>query len=316
MNKFSLLIKNYKTVLVIIVLAGITMAAIWWLFISLKPYTISQAKINDIYQQHASYTPDINFSEIKQGQYKITFTSYDGESVEGRLELPSNKTLEQWLTEKKTNEVDIFFGVSAMGRNYLRWWQDSFKGRPTITQVDKIGQMALSSNHMLVAIDARYHGTRKIETLPLSKIMNNLNIWGERNYYEQMIVDTVMDYRHLINGLSKKYSKANITVAGYSMGAQVSIILGAMDSRVDKVLSIVPPNLDNKVALVAPINFVGLLNLEKIWLLTAEADEYAGEKQNLILFEGIESENKHHISFDSDHILPENYTDSLVAWFD
>lgn len=300
----------------ILLLTSITLAGVWWQFISLKPYKISKTEINNIYQKHANYTPEINFTEIKPSQYKITFRSYDDEYVEGRLEMPNGGTLEQWFTDTQAKEIDIFVGVSAMGRNYLRWWQDSFKGRSTVTQVNKIGEMALSSNHILVAIDARYHGTRKSKDLPLSKIMNNLHIWGNRKYYEQMVVDTVMDYRHLINALSKKFKKTNVTVAGYSMGAQVSIILGATDNKVKKVLSIVPPNVDNKVALVAPINFVGELNLDKIWLLTANADEYAGEKQNLILFEGIKTKNKQHITFDSDHILPENYPESLVEWFE
>lgn len=316
MNKFSFSIKSYKTIVLIVLLTSITLAGVWWQFISLKPYKISKTEINNIYQKHANYTPEINFTEIKPSQYKITFRSYDDEYVEGRLEIPNGGTLEQWFTDTQAKEIDIFVGVSAMGRNYLRWWQDSFKGRSTVTQVNKIGEMALSSNHILVAIDARYHGTRKSKDLPLSKIMNNLHIWGNRKYYEQMVVDTVMDYRHLINALSKKFKKTNVTVAGYSMGAQVSIILGATDNKVKKVLSIVPPNVDNKVALVAPINFVGELNLDKIWLLTANADEYAGEKQNLILFEGIKSKNKQHITFDSDHILPENYTESLVEWFE
>lgn len=316
MNKFSFPIKSYKTMVLILLLTSITLAGVWWQFISLKPYKISKTEINNIYQKHANYTPEINFTEIKPSQYKITFRSYDDEYVEGRLEMPNGGTLEQWFTDTQAKEIDIFVGVSAMGRNYLRWWQDSFKGRSTVTQVNKIGEMALSSNHILVAIDARYHGTRKSKDLPLSKIMNNLHIWGNRKYYEQMVVDTVMDYRHLINALSKKFKKTNVTVAGYSMGAQVSIILGATDNKVKKVLSIVPPNVDNKVALVAPINFVGELNLDKIWLLTANADEYAGEKQNLILFEGIKTKNKQHITFDSDHILPENYPESLVEWFE
>lgn len=316
MNILKFLRSRYKQILSTLILVSILLFGFWWQFISLKPYKISQAEIQNIYQQHAQYTPDLIFTKLSKGRYTITFKSYDGEEVEGRLELPNGKTLEHWETLSQNEQNNIFLGVSAMGRNYLRWWQDSFKGRPTITQVNKIGEMALVSNYTLVAIDARYHGTRKTEDLPLSKIMNSLHLWGERSYYEQMVIDTVLDYKHLINALEARFGQSNITMAGYSMGAQVSLILAATDNRIQNVLAIVPPNVDNKVAKVAPINFVGIINTQKVWLLTANNDEYAGEKQNLRLFSKIKSTNKNHITFDSAHILPETYTESLSDWFE
>ena len=292
------------------------LAFIWWQFISLKPYHISQTEIRNIYQKHADYTPEITFREIKAGQYNIRFISHDGDKVEGRLEIPQGKSLEQWVSEYNRSGTEVFLGISAMGRNYLRWWQDSFKEKPTVTQVNKIGEMALASNSVLVAIDARYHGTRKSQSLPLSKIMNNLHFWGKRSDYENMILDTAMDYKHLMNALEATFGKIDFTVAGYSMGAQVSLILGATDNRINKVLSIVPPNVDNKVAKVAPINFVSMLADQRVWLLTASGDEYADNSDNLLLFTNIDSSNKKHLSFDSGHILPEGYTDKLRPWFE
>lgn len=305
-----------KYILGLLALSAAVIALFWWQFISLKPYQISQTEIQDIYQRHADYIPQILFEEIKTGQYTISFTSYDGDKVEGRLELPEEMSLEQWLGDHDTRSNEIFLGVSAMGRNYLRWWQDSFKGKPTITQVNKIGEMALASNKILVAIDARYHGTRKSETLPLSKIMNNLNLWGERDDYENMVMGTVMDYKHLINALEVIFGKTDITVAGYSMGAQVSLILGATDKRINRILAVVPPNVDNTVAKVAPINFISMLDVQKVWLLTAKGDEYADNSENLTLFANINSPNKKHLSFNSGHILPEAYTDKLLHWFE
>lgn len=288
----------------------------WWQFVSLKPYNISEAEIKEIYQQHASYVPDISFTQINKEQYKIAFTSYDGDNVEGRLEFPEGKSMVQWMGEPVTTDTGIFLGISAMGRNYLRWWQDSYKGRPTITQVNKIGNMALASNNILVAIDARYHGARKTETLPLNKIMNNLRFWGNRSYYEKMVFDTVMDYKHLINALEATFGRTDITVAGYSMGAQVSLLLGATDRRINNVISIAPPNVGNKVAKVAPINFVSMFDGQRVWLLTANADDYADKSENIDLFNRINSQNKKHLTFESGHILPEGYINQLRPWFE
>jgi len=305
-----------KSAVSILALSLAVLALIWWQVISLKPYHISQTEIQAIYQKHADYTPEITFEELTSGQYTIHFTSYDGDKVEGRLEVPQGKSLEQWVSENNGDDTKIFLGISAMGRNYLRWWQDSFKGKPTVTQVNEIGEMALASNSVLVAIDARYHGTRKSQSLPLSKIMNNLHFWGKRSDYENMILGTAMDYKHLVNALEATFDKIDITVAGYSMGAQISLILGATDNRINKVLSIVPPNVDNTVAKVAPINFVSMLTDQRVWLLTSSGDEYADNSDNLHLFNSINSPFKKHLSFDSGHILPEGYTDKLIPWFE
>ncbi len=308
--------RKLKITLSIALLLCAILPLIWWQFISLKPYTLTQQEKQKTYLQHADFVPTLTLTKLAPRQYKITFTSYDGEYVEGRLELPSQMTLEDWRIKHMNETTSVFIGVSAMGRNYLRWWQGSFKGRDTVTQVNDIGAMALASNHVLVAIDARFHGTRKKTDMPLSKVMNSMNYWGERSYYEGMVVDTVLDYKHLINGLEELFGPTDITLAGYSMGGQVSLLLAATDPRVGSVISIVPPNLDNKVAKVAPINFVENMTDQKVWLLSANNDGYAAVRQNQLLFERVSSTNKHHVTFDSGHILPEGYTEQLLTWFE
>jgi hypothetical protein len=308
--------RKFKITLSIALLFCALIPLIWWQFISLKPYTLSQSELQKVYQQHADFVPTLTLTELTPRQYKITFTSYDGEYVEGRLELPKKIVLEDWRVKTMNEVTPIFIGVSAMGRNYLRWWQDSFKGRDTVTQVNDIGAMALASNHVLVSIDARLHGTRKKPDMPLSKVMNSMDFWGERSHYEGMVINTVLDYKHLLNALEELFGLSDVTLAGYSMGGQVSLLLAATDPRVRSVLSIVPPNMDNKVARVAPINFVENIKDQKVWLLSANNDGYAGERQNQLLFKGIQSSNKHHITFNSGHILPEGYTEQLSDWFE
>lgn len=299
------------TIAILLVLSGV----FWWQFLSLKPYSIDKVNLHQTYQRHANYEPEISFTKIRQGQYKINFTSFDGDLVEGRLELPEKVSLANWKQVHSAKASRIMLGVSAMGRNYLRWWQDSFKDRPTVTQVNKLGELALTSGQILVAIDARYHGTRKVEYLPLSKIMNDLHIWGERAHYEEMIVNTVLDYKHLINGLELHFGDSLYSIAGYSMGGQISLLLASTDARISQVLSIVPPHLDNKVAIVAPVNLVDSLYAEKVWLVIATNDENAKASQNKALYNAIHSKNKKLVVFDGEHILPDNYPASLIHWF-
>ena len=76
---------RYGPILVTLILMCIVLFGFWWQFISLKPYEISQTELKNIYQQHSEYTPELQFTKISAGRYKITFKSYDGEEVEGRL---------------------------------------------------------------------------------------------------------------------------------------------------------------------------------------------------------------------------------------
>ena len=70
--------------------------------------------------------------------------------------------------------------------------------------------------------------------------------------------------------------------------------------------------LDDKVALVAPKNFVSLLGKKPVLLITADNDENASAKENDFLYDLIPGSNKARIDFDGDHILPEGYTASLA----
>jgi hypothetical protein len=60
-----------------------------------------------------------------------------------------------------------------------------------------------------------------------------------------------------------------------SMGAQMALLLAAMDTRVLSVAAMVPPHVDRKVAVVAPSTIASRLKDVEVWLLTGEDDEYA-----------------------------------------
>ena len=84
-----------------------------------------------------------------------------------------------------------------MGRGYQRWWSESFKGRPTVTQVNKITKLADKNGYVVISIDARYHGKRKKPERTLRSIMNDLHFFGDKTDYEAMIKNTVIDHRVL-----------------------------------------------------------------------------------------------------------------------
>ncbi len=71
-----------------------------------------------------------------------------------------------------------------------------------------------------------------------------------------MLVDTVRDHKVLLDWLVQQpmLDKNKIKLAGYSMGAQISLLLAGVDSRIKSVAAIVPPHMNNTTAVVAPLN--------------------------------------------------------------
>lgn len=263
-------------VLSISILAVGLMAIYWYLFIALKTMPMNYAEILSSYNYQAPQ--DINFALTPLGnnQFSFSFTSFDGNKVNGQIRYPQ--------VDKQT--YPVLLGVSAMGRSHQRWWGSSYKGSPTITQVNKITDIANNRGYVVITIDARYHGSRKDPELPLSTIMNKLHILGDKTDYENMIRKTVLDYRVLIDWISSQpqLDENNISLAGYSMGAQIVLLLSALEDNIQKVISVVPPYLDNKVSAVAPTNLVSHSRAQDLLLVSTDDDEFASEEENRELF--------------------------------
>ena len=103
-----------------------------------------------------------------------------------------------------------------------------------------------------------------------------------------------------------------VKIAGYSMGGQIGLILGSVDARVSDIISIVPPFIDDRIALVAPKNLVSLLGDKLVLLITASDDENASAIENDLLFDLLPGSNKERMNFDGGHILPEDYVKKLA----
>ncbi|MDF2176896.1 alpha/beta fold hydrolase [Aliiglaciecola sp. CAU 1673] len=281
-------------------------AALWYALFALKPAPMAQQDIVRAYQYEPS--ADIQFEVLKQENnlLEFRFTSFDGAEVFGQLGYP----------QQVQDSYPLLLGVHAMGRSYPRWWLDSLNGNPTVTQVHRIGEVASQKGYVVVALDARFHGKRKDPQKSLKSIMLDLYLWGEKNLYEDMVRKTAMDYRVLLDYLKQQpqFANSSVTVAGYSMGGQISLLLGALDNRVDNIIAIVPPYLDDKVAMVAPKNLVNLIEDKPVLLVTADDDENASIADNDSLFSAITSPQKQRLQFPGGHILPPDYVQSLEAF--
>ncbi|SDK51295.1 alpha/beta hydrolase [Microbulbifer yueqingensis] len=292
-----------------ILLAGLAigcLTALWYTFVALKEEPVPRDEIVASYAYRAPADIGMSVNEIGEGLFEFSYRSFDGAQVNGRISYPP----------AKQEKYPVLVGVAAMGRGYQRWWVDSFKGRPTVTRVNEITERASAKGYVVVAIDARFHGTRKDPNRTLGSIMNDLHYFGDKRDYEAMIRNTVLDYRVLMDWIAQQrdLDGGNLTLAGYSMGAQVALLASALDPRVNRVIAMVPPHIDDKTAIVAPKNLASLIKRPKVLLITADDDEYASREDNLHLYEAIASQDKRHQVFEGGHILPANYIAEVGSW--
>jgi len=292
----------------VVVLAVLLIFLYWYKFIALEELPMEQSEILKAYDYQPSENLELTMTETDPSVFSFTYETFDGEVVYGQISYPDNGS----------EKHPVLIGISAMGRSYIRWWVDTFNDNPTVTQVNKIADLADKNGYVVISIDARYHGKRKDPGRPLSSIMNDLHFFGDKSDYEAMIRDTVLDHRVLLDWIERQDNLDinKIKVAGYSMGGQISLILGSVEARISDIISIVPPYIDDKIALVAPKNFVSLLGDKPVLLITAADDENASAKENDFLFGLMPGSNKERVDFDGGHILPEDYVNRLASKFD
>ena len=305
---------NWRKLMITTLGVVAVLGGLWYAIWGLHPYQVDQQQIALAYaHQHKAGDNIAVAMEIEQetkNQFTFTYSSFDGAIVNGRMVYPDNI--------EPGRALPVMLGVHAMGRSENRWWMDSFKERPTLEQTDKLTQQALANGYAVIAIDSRNHGKRKNLDHNIIEVMNDLHWWGKREPYEQMVIDTVKDYRVLLDWVEQQpqFDATKTTVAGYSMGGQVSLLLAGVDDRIERVLSIVPPYLDDKVAIVAPKNILGnLAHLDKLWLVSANDDEHASESENADLYALIKTKNKKHVRFEGGHVLPTGYYQQLSDWY-
>jgi dienelactone hydrolase len=319
---------NRKALLIVKVLfgTGAALGALWWALFALKPYEVSPTEMSALYEHRASDRREVvvhrgTVERIVVGNTpawsaELLFASFDGAPVVGRVVYPADPA----TLATAGSRVPVVLAMHAMGRTQQRWWHAELRGRPTIESTHLLAERALQSGYAVLALDARSHGARKDSVQPLNarKLLNDLHVWGAREPYERLVVQSVKDYRVLLDWVAKQpeIDAGRVRAAGYSMGAQMALLLAAMDSRVRSVAAMVPPHVDAKVAAVSPFTVASRLGEAEVWLLTADDDEHASVAENAELFAALPGKRKHHLTFEGGHVLPHGYVARLQPWLE
>lgn len=312
-----------KIVAALVGLAAVA-AAFWWAVFALKPYAIPPEQLAARYAHQA--TPGSRPIDVELGAVQplevgstrafaaeLRFRSFDGVPVTGRIAYPADPS-----STAAGQRWPVLLALHGMGRTQWRWWQPEYKGRPTVESTHLLAERALQQGLVVIALDARGHGDRKDPVRPLNvrELMTELEVWGQREPYERMIVDSVRDWRVLLDWVARQpqFDAGRVGAAGYSMGGQMALLLAGADPRVRAVAAMVPPETDDKVALVAPRNAAPRLGTTTVWLLSADKDEYASAQANAALFATLPGPHKRHLTYAAGHRLPERYVDDLRPW--
>ena len=296
------------------------LGALWYGLFALKPYDISPEQLAARYA-HTTAAPlasvqlgapqRITVGQTTAWARDLRVPSFDGAVANGRIVYPTDPAV---LAAPRP----VLLGLHAMGRSYRRWSEAEFKGRPTIENTHRLTELALQHGYVVIALDAREHGDRKNADQPLTprELLRNLHWWGEREPYERLIVDTVKDWRVLLDWVAQQpaFDGSNIRAAGYSMGAQMALLLAGTDSRVSAVAAMVPPGLTDTVAVVAPLNVAPQLAAARVWMLTGDDDDHASVDESATLFRALPGADKQHLRFASGHLLPPDYVERLRPW--
>ncbi|NVJ20871.1 alpha/beta fold hydrolase [Myxococcus sp. AM011] len=170
----------------------------------------------------------------------------------------------------------------------------------------------LRAGYRVYLLDARRHGERATPDAKPGALAKQAHR-GEPGPYVAMIADTVKDAHALLTAVLVKGKPPRVLVGGYSMGAQVALLLAAREPRVTHLVTMVPPHIDPTMEEVAPVRHMA--RIQQDWLLlTSNQDDFAPVADSKALFDAAPSRRKTHKTFDSGHALPREYLDEVSRW--
>lgn len=245
----------------------------------------------------AVFASNGSFADTRTRIDPLVYTAEDGERINGFT----------YISRETTEDAPLAVLMHPMAASSLYWL-----AKDNLMSGDKITSDLIRRGYRVVALDARAHGARLGNKNPVEFLEAVQR--GETNAYKAMISSTIKDYQLMLDDLLKKHPNAKgVLAAGYSMGAQMATLLAAQDDRVTHLVTMVPPAVDS-VPELAPIKFAPEISVP--WLLiTADRDQFSTKEQNAALANsaGRAPETK---SFDSKHLLPSEYVETIYQWLD
>jgi dienelactone hydrolase len=237
----------------------------------------------------------------KSEKYSLSFTSDDQKLVNGTLAIPKSFK----------GKPKLALLLHAMGTDENLWWSES------MISGSKISNKLIENGYSVLTLDARRHGKRVIDELTAKDMIAKAHS-GEPRLYTDMIIGTVRDYRLALNWAKKelKLDQTSFMVVGYSMGAQMSLLLASYETDINQVMVMVPPFVSELQSPVAPRLHVSRINKADLLYLAAKQDPYSSAENTQVVFDKIATKNKSIHWFESGHLLPKDYIINALSFID
>jgi len=231
---------------------------------------------------------------------EIRFTSDDGQMVNGLIAYPKNKT----------KPTKLALALHPMGIDQQFWWSEK-----SPLDAQKMTAHLLEQGYTVISLDARQHGERGREGFGPRELIARAHSTEPRLYIET-IIGTVRDYRIALNWAEQEFTPDQVLVVGYSMGAQMSLLLASFEPSVKAVVAMVPPYVGSDTSPVAPRIHVNKISDAKVLWLAGIKDRHSDQKQTQETFDQIASSDKVLTWFDAGHRLPAEYLESALSFID
>lgn len=235
-------------------------------------------------------------------RYSVSFDTADGGMVSGVLAMPGDTT----------GPVPVALAFHAMGRTHDDWWNNE---NPTAG--GRITADLRERGYAVIALDARRHGERARDDVGIRQIIERAHAGAGRRY-QDMIIGTVRDYRTALiwAGTQDDLATEKMLAVGYSMGAQMALLLASFEPGVATVLAMVPPYVKQFDSPVAPRSHVSSIHSARLLLIGAKDDPYSTTTQYHQVFAAIATPDKKIVMFDGGHVLPPSYLDAATSFLD
>jgi predicted esterase len=231
---------------------------------------------------------------------EINFVSDDGQVVNGLIGFPIDRT--------SANKLALV--LHPMGIDQQFWWSEK---SPLGAQ--KMTARLRQQGYTVISLDARQHGQRGRQGFGPRELIQRAHSDQPRIYIDT-IIGSVRDYRIVLNWAENAFSPEQILVMGYSMGAQMSLLLASFEPSVDTVVAMVPPYVESPTSPVAPrIHVQGITTAKVLWLAGTQ-DPHSARSQTEETFEKIASADKTLTWFDSGHRLPPEFLHTTLSFLD
>lgn len=231
---------------------------------------------------------------------EIRFTSDDGQAVNGLIGFAKGKSASKKLA----------LALHPMGIDQQFWWSDE---SPLAAQ--KMTARLREQGYTVISLDARQHGERGRDGFGPRELIKRAHS-AEPRVYIDTIIGSVRDYRIVLNWAKNEFTPDEVLVMGYSMGAQMSLLLASFEPSVSSVVAMVPPFVGSATSPVAPRIHVQRITDAKVLWLAGSNDPHSDQSQTQETFDQISSTDKTLTWFDAGHRLPPEFLDTALSFFD